>query len=447
MNKVLWGLFLFALIFNSAKLKAIEFDELSEDNKFEIYRESCDQGQMANCYQAAIWYKKNQRLDHNELKKYRSTVESLKAKRKELKNADPDSDLDEESLSALKTAAASLGPEEQTRIANERYFTLLDTACKGGETVACDEKEGKNETTGTGLLYYSSLILIGLAVFLIAKTIFQDEDTFQAQEKLDDGNKDEIAKHGLILRYSRPFFKRYFSPIVSGMKNKKGLKDKYRRTLAAAGLTNILTPEDFFAFKLFLILGFPIVFLILRTFLETDWNLTLIPVVAMVGFFYPDLWVKGKIENRQKEVIMNMPFCVDMLALSVEAGLDFVAAMAKVIEKAKRNALTEEFENVIREIKIGSSRADALRNLAWRIDLIQISSFCATLIAADSVGASIGPILKSLAVEIRQKKSAEVEKAGATAATKILFPMMFLIIPSVLMIVFAPIVLEMVNGK
>ena len=144
---------------------------------------------------------------------------------------------------------------------------------------------------------------------------------------------------------------------------------------------------------------------------------------------------------------MNMPFCVDMLALSVEAGLDFVAAMAKVIEKAKKNALTEEFENVIKEIKIGSSRADALRNFAWRVDLIQISSFCATLIAADSVGASIGPILKSLAVEIRQKKSAEVEKAGATAATKILFPMMFLIIPSVLLIVFAPIVLEMISGK
>ena len=231
------------------------------------------------------------------------------------------------------------------------------------------------------------------------------------------------------------------------MKNKKGLKEKYRRTLAAAGLTNVLTPEDFFAFKLFLILGFPVLFILSKLFLEADWSLVFIPALALVGFYYPDLWIKGKIEQRQKEVIMNMPFCVDMLALSVEAGLDFVAAMAKVIEKAKVNALTEEFENVIREIKIGASRAEALRNLAWRVDLIQISSFCATLIAADSVGASIGPILKSLAVEIRQKKSAEIEKAGATAATKILFPMMFLIIPSVLLIVFAPIVLEMIGGK
>lgn len=442
------SLFLFVFIFNSGILKAIEFEELSADKKFEIYKESCDQGQMANCYQEAIWYKNNQRLDTQETNKLRSTVESLRAQRKDLRKENSTAELDEANLDKLNIALASLNIDEQKRIANSRYRKLLDTACKGGESAACNEKEGKNDSTGSGLLYYTSLSLIGLAVFLIAKTIFQDEDTFQAQEKLDDNNKlDEIAKHGIILRYSRPFFKRYFSSIVSGMKNKKDFKEKYRRTLASAGLTNILMPEDFFAFKLFLILGFPIVFLLLKVFLETDWDLMLIPVLALVGFFYPDIWIKGKIEQRQKDVIMSMPFCVDMLALSVEAGLDFVAAMAKVIEKAKVNALTEEFENVIREIKIGASRAEALRNLAWRVDLIQISSFAATLIAADSVGASIGPILKSLAVEIRQKKSAEVEKAGATAATKILFPMMFLIIPSVLLIVFAPIVLELVGGK
>lgn len=105
--------------------------------------------------------------------------------------------------------------------------------------------------------------------------------------------------------------------------------------------------------------------------------------------------------------------------------------MSKVLEKAKKSALSEEFGIVLKEIKIGASRAEALRNLAWRADLIQISSFCATLIAADSVGASIGPILKNLSIEIRQKKSSEAEKAGATAATKILIPMLFLITPAV----------------
>jgi tight adherence protein C len=85
--------------------------------------------------------------------------------------------------------------------------------------------------------------------------------------------------------------------------------------------------------------------------------------------------------------------------------------------------------------------------MSWRIDLIQITSFTATLIAADSVGASIGPILKSLSKEIRQKKSSEVEKAGAQAATKILFPMLFLITPAVLIVVAAPLVIEAIFGS
>jgi|GEM_PF-133964 len=467
MLKVFLGLVLLLFTTHSTKLHALEFDDYTVDKKFEMYKDSCDQGHMANCYQVALWYKNNDRMDPVKSRELRSTIEQLKEKRKKLKENDDNAELEQEELDKLRSSSAWLGEENQKKYAAKKYLEYLNLACTAKkrledgtyedadprkevriEQAACDERDGKNNYEGSMLLYYAALGLIGLAVFLIAKTIFQDEETFQAQEKLEDNKeKDEIAKHGIILRYSRPFFKRYFSPIVSGMKNRKSFKEKYRRTLAAAGLTNVMTPEDFFAFKLFLIIGFPILFVVLRVFLETDWELSLIPVVAVLGFFYPDFWVKGKIEMRQKQIIMAMPFSVDMLALSVEAGLDFVAAMAKVIEKAKANPLTEEFEIVIKEIKIGASRAEALRNLAWRVDLIQISSFCATLIAADSVGASIGPILKALALEIRQKKSSEVEKAGATAATKILFPMMFLIIPSVLMIVFAPIVLEMVSGK
>lgn len=407
-RKVIFGIGPLLSIFISLNVFAQSYEGMTENKLIELYKESCQAEQFANCYQLGLIYQK-----------YPEVVFG--------KSKDPEEN---------KTGAT---------LANE-YFKK---SCSGNEKAACKELSGKKMYEGASLLYYTGLILIGLAVFLISKTIFQDEDQFQAQEKLEDtkNQNDDIAKHGVILRYSRPFFKRYFSPVVSGMKNKKIFKDRYRRKLAAAGLTNILTPEDFFAFKLFLIIGFPILFMAIRIFLEETWPLQLIPVIALIGFFYPDFWIKGKIEIRQKEIIRAMPFSVDMLALSVEAGLDFIAAMSKVIEKAKVNALTEEFEILIREIKIGASRAEALRNMAWRIDLIPISSFSATLIAADSVGASIGPILKALAAEIRQKKSAEVEKAGATAATKILFPMLFLIVPSVLMIVFAPIVLEFIGGK
>ena len=441
MRKILIGIVYLMMLLVSLNTYAQNFNEYTEDEKFNLHDDSCEKSQYASCYQVAKWYERNQRLDPVEektIKSDMSTISALKSTR----------ELTSEEIASYKKLGTKLLPDAQKAKAVKKTGEYLQKACSGGEKLACKELNKEGEYAGSVVLYYAALALIFLAVFLIAKTIFQDEDQFQAQEKLDDAKNqsDDIAKHGIILRFSRPFFKRYFSPIVSGMKNKKKLKDKYRRKLASAGLTNVLTPEDFFAFKLFLIVGFPIVFMAVRAFLEETWPLKLIPVLGLIGFCYPDFWINGKIQQRQKDIIRAMPFCVDMLALSVEAGLDFIAAMSKVIEKAKSSALTEEFDILIREIKIGASRAEALRNLAWRISLIQISSFSATLIAADSVGASIGPILKSLALEIREKKAAEIEKSAAQAATKILFPMLLFIVPSVVVIIFAPIVLEFLRS-
>lgn len=299
------------------------------------------------------------------------------------------------------------------------------------------------------MLATAAVIFIGIAVFIITITIFQDEGSYQVQEKLEDAESDkkiDYSQYGIILKVSRPFFKRYVTPIVSSMKNKKWMKEKYKRKIAGAGLTDVINPEEFFSFKLFLILGFPIAFVIAREFTESDWSFAYIPIVAIVGYFYPDIWINGRIEQRKNEVLMNMPFCVDLLALSVEAGLDFAAAMTKVTQKAPRNALVDEFEIFLKETRVGASRAEALRNLSWRMDMVQMSSFCATLIAADSVGANIAPILKALSEEIRQKKSAEVEKKGATAATKILFPMMIFIMPAVGIMIMGPVIIDMVFG-
>ena len=112
-------------------------------------------------------------------------------------------------------------------------------------------------------VFYGAVILAGVSIFIIAISIFKDEGEYQASEQGDeDGKKEEVQDHGIILRYSRPFFKRYISPIVSSMKGKRRIRDKYRQKLASSGLSDYLTPEDFLSFKLFLIVGFPILFLI-----------------------------------------------------------------------------------------------------------------------------------------------------------------------------------------
>lgn len=300
---------------------------------------------------------------------------------------------------------------------------------------------------GSLILFYAALFLVGLAVFLVTRSSMEEENKFKASETLEEADQTKKSSaNDFVLKYSRPFFKRYFTPVVTGMRGRQNLKAKYRRKLANAGLAKELTPEDFFAFKLFLILGFPLLFIAFRVGLSETWPLTLIPILAVVGFFYPNIWLTGRINNRKDEMLRGMPFIVDMLALSVEAGLDFMAAIQKVIEKAPASPLVEEFETMIKETKIGSTRAEGLRQLSWRTDVLAINSFCATLIAADSVGASIGPILKQLSTEMRQKRSADAEKKGATAATKILFPMIMFIMPAVFIAIAGPMLVRFISG-
>ncbi len=297
------------------------------------------------------------------------------------------------------------------------------------------------------ILFYAPLILIFIAIFLIVRVFLEEQDKFKTQEALEEAENAKGKNSHLFIRVTRPFYKRYFVPLVQGSKNKTELRTKYRQKLANAGLTKEMTPEEFVALKFFMILGGPFVFLAFRWILEEQWDLSYTLIMAVVGYFYPNIWLSGLISKRKDNILLAMPFIVDMLALSVEAGLDFMAAIQRVIEKAPPSALVEEFESLIRETKIGSSRAEGLRQMGWRVNIIEINSFCATLIAADSVGASIAPILKQLSSELRVKRSSRAEQLGATAATKILFPMIIFIMPAVIIAIFAPMALGALKGN
>jgi tight adherence protein C len=297
------------------------------------------------------------------------------------------------------------------------------------------------------LLLFTPLVLVFIAIFLIVRVIMEDQDKFKTQEALEEAENSGKNKSVLFfVKVTRPFYKRYFLPLVQGSKNKQSLKNKYRQKLANAGLMKEMTPEEFMALKFFMIFGGPFVFLVVRWFMSADWPLTVTPAMALVGYYYPNIWLSGLIARRGDEVLRAMPFIVDMLALSVAAGLDFMAAMQKVIEKAPYSPLVEEFEILIKETKIGSTRAEGLRQLGWRVNIIEVNSFCSTLIAADSVGASIGPILKQLSNELRVKRSSLVEQQAATAATKMLIPMIFFILPAVMVAILAPMALKLFQG-
>jgi tight adherence protein C len=296
------------------------------------------------------------------------------------------------------------------------------------------------------LVINAAYVLIGLGAFILGRMVMQEQESRAAQENLAD-LRDRKASSSLV-KITRPFFTQYVVPIIRGKPFWDKYRKKYKRKIIAGGLKDELTPDEFVAFKLFLIIFFPLVGSALRAadLVDVEWYYIVGSGVA--GWFYPDFWVNGRMKARQKLVIRAMPFIVDLLALSTEAGLDFIGAIGKVVEKAAASPLVDEFGQLLKEIKVGASRQEALREMAARIDLPEVNSFVAILISADQMGASIGKILRQQSEQIRVARMLAAEKAGAAAAQKVLIPMMVFIVPAVFLMIFGPFVLGMIypNG-
>ena len=283
---------------------------------------------------------------------------------------------------------------------------------------------------------YTAYLLIGLSGFLLARMMVDEQESRAAQENLSD-LKDRKASNPLV-KLLRPIFTQYIVPMIRGKPFWDLKRTKFKRGIIAAGLKEELTADEFISFKILLIVFFPIVggFLNAGGFLDLAWYYIL--GSAGMGWFYPNFWVHGRIQERQKKVIRAMPFIVDLLALSTEAGLDFVGAIGKVVEKAKPSPIVEEFSQMLKEIKVGASRQEALREMAARIGMTEVNSFVAILISADQMGASIGKILRQQSEQIRVERMLRAEKAGAAAAQKVILPLVLFILPAVMLMIFGP---------
>ncbi|MCM2323544.1 MAG: type II secretion system F family protein [Oligoflexia bacterium] len=295
------------------------------------------------------------------------------------------------------------------------------------------------------LVIQAAYVLVALATFILARMLFQEQEARQAQENLAEGGGSRSAN--ALVRITKPFYSQYVVPMVRGKPFWENQRKIYRRKLIAAGLKEELSPDELIAFKLFLIVFFPIVGGLLKALELLDLGLVLVLASGVLGWFYPDIWVKSRADARRKSILKSMPFIVDLLALSTEAGLDFVGAIGKVVEKAAPGPLVDEFGQLLKEIKVGASRQEALREMAVRIDMQQMSSFVAILISADQMGASIGKILRQQSDTIRSERMLRAEKAGAAASQKVLIPLVFFIVPAVFLMIAGPFIAGAFSGK
>ncbi len=166
-------------------------------------------------------------------------------------------------------------------------------------------------------------------------------------------------------------------------------------------------------------------------------KLLIVLVFTVLGYFFPDLWIRSRISGRQKSVRKAMPDALDLLTICVEAGLGFDAAMSKVNEKWD-NELSLAFGRVIREIQLGKLRRDALRDMAERIGLSEMTSFVAAVIQSEMLGVSMAKILRIQSDQMRVKRRQRAEEEAHKAPIKMIFPMGLFIFPALLIVLLTP---------
>jgi tight adherence protein C len=158
---------------------------------------------------------------------------------------------------------------------------------------------------------------------------------------------------------------------------------------------------------------------------------------TVIGFFFPQLWLQSRINRRQTEVRKALPDALDLLTICVEAGLGFDAAMAKVAEKWE-NELSLMFGRTIREVQLGKTQREALRDMADRIGLPELTSFVAAVIQSQILGVSLAKVLRIQSDQMRMKRRQFAEELAHKAPVKMIIPMAILTFPSIMIILMAP---------
>ncbi|HRU71075.1 MAG TPA: type II secretion system F family protein [Kiritimatiellia bacterium] len=219
------------------------------------------------------------------------------------------------------------------------------------------------------------------------------------------------------------------------------------RKLVAAGFEGLLSGKEFLALKLLM----PVVcgafwFALLRLLAvlnpqsELAKNMTLAFLLGWALFYYfPLLWLRRVLQARHAAIQRALPFVLDLLTLSVEAGMDFMSALQRNCERRKLDPLNEELIRMTREIQVGIPRRTALRNMAQRVDLADLRSVAQALIQADELGVSIGAILRIQSDQMRSRRFDRAEKLANEAPVKMLGPLMLCIFPAVFIILLGPI--------
>ena len=281
---------------------------------------------------------------------------------------------------------------------------------------------------------------VGALAYVLASSSIEKADVRESLRRLEGYQIQDVRDQEMLA----PMSERVVAPLLEGLTGvatrftPKGYGEKVTQKLIHAGNPPNLNVDKILVMKLG---GLVSVVLWIPLFLMLNFSGTMFFVGVLVAwgcaFIYPDVLLNRKIEDRQKEISRKLPDILDLLVISVEAGLGFEQALDRTCT-AVPGALSDEFRRMLHEIRLGSTRADALRALDQRTEVPELRSFILAMLQADTFGVSISRLLRSQADEIRIKRRLFAQEKAQKAPVKMLFPLVFCIFPSIFVVILGP---------
>jgi tight adherence protein C len=298
------------------------------------------------------------------------------------------------------------------------------------------------------MLLLLALFCIGAAVFL-----FGEVATYPARLKAKSVRRATDYGHTRIRTSERElvrFRERVLSPAASRLAalplklNPRTNVDAIAAKLVAAGLTQRVSTSGFLAIKGGAMVGGVLAGLSVGAISALSVAVLVMPVLGAIGFVAPDWILTMKMRARREAIRGDLPDALDLLAVSVEAGLGFDGAVTKLTEHMD-GPLTDEFALMLSEIRVGESRQVALKKMADRVDAMELSNFVRAVIQADQLGISLARILRVQAADTRSRRQAAAEEKAMKAPIKMLFPTVFFIFPAMFIVVLGPAMLHIME--
>jgi len=245
---------------------------------------------------------------------------------------------------------------------------------------------------------------------------------------------------------SESFGSRIIVPIVAGATRVArrvtpiDARDRIARKLLLAGGPAGWDAERVLAFKIIGLVGGVIAALLVSSVIgnvSPFIRIVLFGLLGFVGFLAPDSMLSRRVDERQREILRTLSDTLDLLTISVEAGLSLNAAIAQVVQNVP-GVLSSEFARMLQEIQLGVPRADAFRNLAERTDVDELNAFALAMIQADVFGVSIASVLRTQAQQLRIKRRQAAEAKAQQTPVKIVFPLVLCILPALFIVIVGP---------